>query len=144
MDNVIAELLVTLICWLIALIGIFLNRYAFKNPCTSLIPHQIRHTWFAGLSIIIVIFLFCLPGWLLGYFIITTSIFVVLLIVCKKKGLDLMIQDIKLHKMDGRSLFQHSEDCYMVGGRTATFVRKRKEKIKKQLSRIISLHDINL
>lgn len=131
MNNIIIELLVTLICWIIALVGILLNRYAFKNPCTNLIPHQIRHTWFAGLSIIIVIFLFCLPGWLFGYFFITTIIFVISLIVWKKKGLDLMIQDIKLHRMDGRNLFQHSEDCYMVGGNTATFLKKRKEMMKK-------------
>lgn len=131
MSDITIKLLVTLICWIIALVGVLFNRYAFKNPCTSLIPHQIRHTWFAGLSIIIVIFLFCLPGWLFGYFFITTIIFIISLIVWKKKGLDLMVQDIKLHRMDGRSLFQHSENCYMVGGNTATFVKKRKEKMKR-------------
>ena len=42
-----------------------------------------------------------------------------------------MIDDLRLHRMDGRGLFEHSEGCYMNGGGTATFFKKRRERLQK-------------
>jgi len=42
-----------------------------------------------------------------------------------------MVDDLRLHRMDGRGLFEHSEDCYMDGGGTATFFKKRRERLQE-------------
>ncbi|MEM1514953.1 MAG: hypothetical protein QXH24_02755 [Candidatus Bathyarchaeia archaeon] len=57
-------------------------------------------------------------------------IFAALLVVFRKKGIELMINDLRLHRRDRRGLFKHSEDCYMVGGKTATFIKKILEERK--------------
>jgi len=96
----------------------------FKHPTTRFVPSSLRHTWFAGLSITIATFIFCLPGFLTGFWPITTLVLVLLLALFRKKGLKLLIDDLRLHRKDKRGLFQHSKDCYMMGGKTATFMKK--------------------
>jgi len=68
---------------------------------------------------------------MMGYYAITTIGFATSLLITRKKGVKLLIDDLKLHKMDGRSLLEHSEDCYMTEGKTATFFKKRRERLQK-------------
>ena len=106
------------------------NRYAFRHPTTRLVPLPLRHTWFAGLSIITAVFVFCLPILLTRFWLIGALTFAVLLFLRRKRSIQLLIDDLKLHRMDKRGLFRHSEDCYMMlGGKTATFVKKRCERL---------------
>ncbi|MCS7114475.1 MAG: hypothetical protein RMJ15_00455 [Nitrososphaerota archaeon] len=119
---------VTFLCWASAFAIWLLNKYAFKHPTTRIIPKFLRHTWFAGLSIIIATFIFCLPGFLAGFWAITALVLAALLVKFRDQGLKLFIEDLKQHKSDGRGIFQHSEDCYMTGGETATFMKKSLEK----------------
>jgi hypothetical protein len=112
-----------LTCWVAGLLIWQLNNYVFKHPTTRIIPSHLRHTWFAGLSIVIAIFIFCLPIFLTEFWPISTLIFAALLVLFRKKGLKLLIADLRLHIKDGRGLFEHSEDCYMTGGKTATFMK---------------------
>lgn len=117
-------IVLTLVCWMIGLFIWRLNRYVFKHPTARFIPSPLRHTWFAGLSITVAIFIVCLPGFLTGFWAVSTLVFVLLLVLFRKKGLQLLIDDLRLHRKDKRGLFQHSEGCYMMGGKTATFMKK--------------------
>ncbi len=117
-------------CWASAFLVWRWNLYAFREPTTRLVPKALRHTWFAGLSIITSSFLVALPGWLLGFPHIATLTFFALLLASRKKGVGLLIEDLELHRIEGRGIFQHSEDCYMTGGEIATFVKKRREKLR--------------
>jgi len=118
------DIVMTLACWIVGLLIWQSNRYVFKHPTARFIPSPLRHTWFAGLSIIIATFILCLPGFLMGFWVISSLVFILLLILFRKKGLQLLIYDLRSHKKDGRGLFQHSKDCYMIGGKTATFMKK--------------------
>jgi len=81
--------------------------------------------------VIVIVALICLPGWIGRFPLIASIVFLFLLIVWRKRGPYLMINDLRLHWMDGRGLFEHSEDCYMNGGGTATFFKKRRERLQK-------------
>lgn len=115
---------VTLLCWTIGFLILKLNKYTFKHPTTRLVPSSLRHTWFAGLSIIIATFIFCLPGFFAGFWTVSTVVFAFLLVKFRSRGVQLFVDDLKSHRRDKRGLFQHSRDCYMVGGETATFMKK--------------------
>ena len=75
-------------------------------------------------------FLVALPGWLLGLLHIASLTLPILLLATRKKGVGLFIEDLRIHRMERRGLFQHSEDCYMTGGDVACFVKKRREKLR--------------
>jgi len=120
-----------IICWPVAIFLFFYNRNGFRHPNTCFIPKPLRHTWLSGLCVITTALLVCLPGWMMGYYAITTIGFATSLLITRKKGVKLLIDDLKLHKMDGRSLLEHSEDCYMTEGKTATFFKKRRERLQK-------------
>lgn len=121
---------VTFLCWFSAFAIWQLNKYVFRHPTTRLVPQFLRHTWFAGLSIILATLIFCLPGFLAGFWAATVPVFIILLIKFRDRGLKLFIEDLEQHRKDGRGLFQHSEDCYMAGGETASFMKKHLEKCK--------------
>ncbi|MEM2779335.1 MAG: hypothetical protein QW791_00480 [Candidatus Bathyarchaeia archaeon] len=118
------DVVLTILCWVSAFVIWQINRYTFKHPTTRLVPKPLRHTWFAGLSVILAIFIFCLPGLLTSFWVLSALFFLALLIKFRDKGLKLLIEDLRMHRRDGRGLFQHSENCYMVGGETATFMKK--------------------
>jgi len=122
--------MVPIACWGSAFLVWRWNSYAFKKPTTRLVPTALRHTWFAGLSIITCSILVALPGWLLGFPLVASLTLIAVLFLSRKKGVKLFIEDLKFHRMEGRGLFQHSEGCYMVGGGLATFVIKRREKLR--------------
>ncbi|MFX1519220.1 MAG: hypothetical protein ACFFCD_04805 [Promethearchaeota archaeon] len=42
----------------------------------------------------------------------------------------MFVDDLKIHKLEGRGIFQHSNSCYMDDGETASFLIKRRKKIK--------------
>jgi hypothetical protein len=52
------------------------------------------------------------------------------MVMFRKESWKLMMDDLNNHRRDKRGIFQHSEDCYMVGGKTATFMRKYLERNK--------------
>lgn len=120
----------TLLCWFSTFAIWQLNKYAFKHPTTRLVPKSLRHTWFAGLSVILAKFIFCLPGFLAGFWALSALFFTGLIVKFRDKGLKLFVEDLRMHRREGRGLFQHSEDCYMVGGETATFMKKHLENCK--------------
>lgn len=123
------EILV-LSCWLASFLIWQWNRYSFKHPTTRLVPLPLRHTWFAGLSVISYIFLFCLPLISTSFWFVGVLAFMGLIFLRREKSVKLLVDDVNLHRMDKRSLFQHSEGCYMVnGGKTATFMKKRCERL---------------
>ena len=123
-------LAITIICWITVFIICVLNDYVYKHPTTRLVPSPLRHTWFGGLSIVIATFIFCLPGILTGLWHASILVFMLLLVLFRKRGLQLLIDDIRMHRKDKRGLFQHSQDCYMIGGKTATFMKKMVEEHK--------------
>jgi hypothetical protein len=125
------DLLVFAVCWSLGIFFWIFNRNGFKNPMTRFIPRPMRHTWISGLCMIVIIALICLPGWVSGFPVISTMVFLVLLYIFRRRGPCLLLDDLKLHRMDGRDLFEHSEDCYMDGGGTATFFKKRRERLQK-------------
>ncbi|MEM1539617.1 MAG: hypothetical protein QXW82_06100 [Candidatus Bathyarchaeia archaeon] len=125
-----AIVVLALLCWFSAFAIWQLNRYAFKHPTTRLVPKSLRHTWFAGLSIILANFILCLPGFLTSFWVLSALFFAILIVKFRDKGVKLFIEDLRVHRREGRGLFQHSEDCYMIGGETATFMKKHLESCK--------------
>jgi hypothetical protein len=79
----------------------------------------------------VIVVLISLPGWISGFPLITSIVFFLLLFILRRRGPYLMVDDLRLHRMDGRGLFEHSEDCYMDGGGTATFFKKRRERLQE-------------
>jgi len=114
----------TILFWTATLIILLLIQYVFKNPTTRLIPKALRHTWFAGAGRTVAIILFCMPIFLAGNYVVALTVLTTLIIKFRSKSLHLIIDDLKNHHRDNRGIFQHSEDCYMVGGKTATFMKK--------------------
>jgi predicted ABC-type exoprotein transport system permease subunit len=102
----------------------------FKHPTTRLVPKALRHTWFAGLGRTTAIILFCTPMFLAGMWAAAFTVFTVLMVTFRKESWMLIIDDLENHRKDKRGIFQHSKDCYMVGGKTATFMRKYLERNK--------------
>lgn len=125
------DLLVFMVFWSIALFFFLFNRNGFKNPTTWLIPVALRHTWVSGLCALVILLLISLPVAIGGFPLVSLLIFLSLFIIFRRKSIFLMIDDLRLHRMDGRGIFEHSEDCYMVGGGTATFFKKRREKLQE-------------
>lgn len=114
--------------WAAALFILLLIKYAFRKPTTRLIPKPLRHTWLAGLGRTVAIALLCAPIFLMGAWIPATAIFMLLIVKFRRESLLLMIDDLRNHYRDGRGLLEHSKDCYMVGGQTATFMKKYLER----------------
>jgi predicted ABC-type exoprotein transport system permease subunit len=102
----------------------------FKHPTTRLVPKALRHTWFAGLGRTTAIILFCTPMFLASMWAAAFTVFTVLMVTFRKESWMLIIDDLENHRKDKRGIFQHSKDCYMVGGKTATFMRKYLERNK--------------
>jgi len=76
---------------------ISLTTYVTFRPTTSLVPEPIRHTWVSGLVFVIV---GALIGWPFG--LLYTSI-----------GILLLTGDLTRHRLSGRRLTEHSENCDM-------------------------------
>lgn len=110
--------------WIATLLILLLTQYVFKHPTTNLVPKALRHTWFAGLGRTIAIILFCIPIYLIGFRAIALTVLMILAIKFRKESFQLIIDDLKNHLRDNRGIFQHSEDCYMIGGKTAAFMKK--------------------
>lgn len=110
--------------WIAALTILLLIQYVFKNPTTRLIPKALRHTWFAGVGRTVAIILFCAPIFLAGNWVVALAVLTILIVKFRNKSLRLIVDDLRNHRRDNRGIFQHSEDCYMVGGKTATFMKK--------------------
>lgn len=119
---------VFLTSWIVSLALIAITAYAFKNPSTRLIPEPLRHTWVAGVSSIIAFYIgLVLPYVVLReYFLLLASlIFVNLLLATVGKTFYFwVIEDLRIHKIEGRGLFMHSEECYMAKGNKHTFTDK--------------------
>lgn len=93
-----------------------------------MVPKALKHAWCAGLARTIALGLFCTPICLAGFWTVALVTFMILTFVFRKGTLMLIIDDLKNHRADGRGPFQHSEDCYMIGGKTATFMKKYLER----------------
>lgn len=120
----------TLISWMIAFFGLWFRNYTFKHPKTKVIPKVLRHTWFAGLTHIICCSLICLPMFFTKLIFFAPFLLGILLYAFRDSGIKLFIDDLKIHKLEGRGIFQHSNDCYMCDGEAASFLIKRRKKIK--------------
>lgn len=117
-------------CWALGVLVWQLVMYGIKHPTTRLIPSPLRHTWFAGLGTIVGVFLFCLPLLLEGYGSVAFLFLLAFLALFWNKGPKLLIDDLRLHRIDGRSLFQHSKGCYMKRkDGIPTFVEKSLKKL---------------
>lgn len=123
-------LTLALISWMIAILGLCLRSYTFRHPKTRIVPKAVRHAWFAGIAHITSCALLCLPMFFTNLSFLTPFLLVILLYVFRDRGMTLAIDDLKIHKLEGRGLFQHSKGCYMDDGETASFVIKRRRKIR--------------
>ncbi|KXB02733.1 hypothetical protein AKJ43_00710 [candidate division MSBL1 archaeon SCGC-AAA261D19] len=78
------------------------------------------------MGISIAVLLFCLPLLFEGFQFIAMLFLLTFLALFWDEGPKLLIEDLRLHRMDGRGLFQHSKGCYMkVKKGTPTFIEKR-------------------
>lgn len=115
-------------CGIVAITILMVTAYGFKNTGTRLVPRSLKHTWLAGLGCVTATYVnFAVPYIFLGdpyltaaSFIFTTSF----LILFGRRFFEWMRNDLRIHKFEGRGLFEHSEDCVMVGGRRDTFLEK--------------------
>lgn len=125
-------------CGIVALTIFTVIAYGFKNSRTRLIPSSLRHTWLAGLGCITATYVyFVVPYIYLGdpslatvSFIFTTSF----LALFGRRSYEWTRNDLRIHKLERRGLFKHSENCVMVGGSRETFLEKELGLQKKQSS----------
>ncbi len=119
---------VFLASWIVSIALIAITHYAFENPSTRLIPEPLRHTWVAGVSSIIAFYIgLVLPYAVLGEYLLLLGslIFVNLFLATVGKTFYFWVtEDLRIHKMEGRGLFRHSEECYMAEGNKRTFTDK--------------------
>ncbi len=108
--------------WLAALGLAMVLRLEGRRGATHL-PSGLRHTWVQGLACVLVRALFVLPGFLGGEWFLALVGFIVLGQVWT--GWDIMCEDLRHHRDDGRGLFEHETECVMAGGHRDTFLEKR-------------------